>query len=384
MTVKRGARIATAMLLAACMLPLSGCYLLQAAAGQMALASKRQPIPVVLADPGTPESLRARLEYVAAARDFASRELGLPDNGSYRSYADLGRPYVVWNVFATEEFSVEPLRWCFPIVGCVVYRGYFDEADAHAYARGLRRGGRDVAVLGVPAYSTLGHFQDPVLNTMLGWSDAQLAGTLFHELAHQVLYLPGESQFNESFATVVEEAGLERWLALRGSERELAGWHEQRERAAQFVELLLQTRERLRALYASGLSVAQMRDRKQYEFGKLKLAYERLRARWGGFAGYDRWFDRTLNNAHLVSAATYYGCVPGLQRVLASVDGDLPRYYQAVRELAKLPAEERQARLCERPQASPAPELTGSLPDPARRSRAEGAPTSPPSSSSGR
>jgi predicted aminopeptidase len=182
----------------------SGCYLLQAASGQMELTSKRRPIEKVLADASTPQELRTRLEYVSAARTFASAELGLPDNQSYRSYADLGRPYVVWNVFATEEFSVQPRRWCFPIAGCVVYRGYFAEQSAQSYARRLRLRGLDTAVGGVAAYSTLGHFKDPVLNTMMHWSDVQLASTLFHELAHQVVYVAGDSEFNEAFATVVE------------------------------------------------------------------------------------------------------------------------------------------------------------------------------------
>jgi len=339
--------LARGLLVTLLTLPLPGCYLMQAAVGQMAIVSKREPISVVLADPGTPETLRARLEYVAAARNFASRELGLPDNGSYRSYADLGRPYVVWNVFATDEFSVEPQQWCFPITGCVVYRGYFAKESARAYARRLQRQGEDVAVLGVAAYSTLGHFEDPVLSTMLGWSDAQLAATLFHELAHQVVYVPGDSQFNESFATVVEEAGLQRWLQARDRAAAIEGWRLQRERAAQFIELLLGTRERLRELYASGLPPARMRDRKQYEFGKLKVEYERLRERWGGYTGYDRWFSRTLNNAHLVSAATYYGCVPGLERLLTSLDGDLPRFYEQVRTLAEMPREARADAVCE-------------------------------------
>ncbi len=181
----------------------------------MQIVSKRQPIEAVLSDPATPEKIRSRLEYVQAARDFASDELGLPDNDSYRSYADLGRPYVVWNVFAAPEFSVEPRRWCFPIAGCVVYRGYFNQESARNYARRMRRRGDDAAVGGVAAYSTLGHFKDPILNTMMGWSDAQLAATLFHELAHQVVYIPGDSEFNEAFATTVEEAGLDRWLDLQ-------------------------------------------------------------------------------------------------------------------------------------------------------------------------
>jgi predicted aminopeptidase len=340
-------RIARVLTIAAAALPLTGCYLMQAAGGQMAIASRREPIAEVIADSGTPPELRTRLEYVAAARDFASRELGLPDNDSYRSYADLGRPYVVWNVFATPEFSVEPRRWCFPIAGCVVYRGYFSEESAKRYARKLRRRGDDVAVGGVAAYSTLGHFKDPVLNTMLGWSDAQLAATLFHELAHQVVYVPGDSQFNESFATVVEEAGLERWLAVRHRMEDLDAWQQQRERQSQFVALLLKARDKLRELYQSALPEEAKRDRKQYEFGELKLEYSQLRQQeWHGYAGYDRWFDRTLTNAHLVSAATYYGCVPGLRRVLSEAGGDLPRFYEAAKQLARLDQDQRALAVC--------------------------------------
>jgi predicted aminopeptidase len=335
-------RIARVLTIAAAVLPLSGCYLMQAAGGQMAIAAKREPIAKVLLDAHTPPELRARLEYVAAARDFASRELGLPDNDSYRSYADLGRPFVVWNVFATPEFSVEPRRWCFPIAGCVVYRGYFNEESARRYARKLRRHGDDVAVGGVAAYSTLGHFKDPVLSSMLGWSDAQLAATLFHELAHQVVYIPGDSEFNESFATVVEEAGLERWLAERQRTQELAVWQQQRDRQADFIALLLKARDKLRTLYQSALPDDEKRNRKQYEFGELKLDYAKLKQlQWNGYGGYDRWFERTLTNAHLVSAATYYGCVPGLRRVLNEVGGDLPRFYDAVKQLAR---EDRSAR----------------------------------------
>jgi predicted aminopeptidase len=339
-------RIARLLTIGAALLPLTGCYLMQAAGGQMSIAAKREPIGKVLANTSTPPQLRTRLEYIAAARDFASRELGLPDNDSYRSYADLGRPYVVWNVFAAPEFSVEPRRWCFPIAGCVVYRGYFSEAAAQDYARRLRRQGDDVAVGGVAAYSTLGHFKDPVLSSMLGWSDAQLAATLFHELAHQVVYVPGDSEFNESFATVVEEAGLERWLTARQQTQDLVVWKEQRERQAQFIALLLSARDKLRTLYESALSDDEKRSRKQYEFGELKLEYTRLRQQWNGYSGYDRWFDRTLTNAHLVSAATYYGCVPGLQRVLSEQGGDLPRFYEAVKQLARMDRDARALAVC--------------------------------------
>jgi predicted aminopeptidase len=339
-------RIARLLTIAGAVLPLSGCYLLQAAGGQMEISAKREPIAKVIADSATPPELRARLEYVATARDFASRELGLPDNESYRSYADLERPYVVWNVFAAPEFSVEPRRWCFPIAGCVVYRGYFSEDAAQRYASRMRRRGYDAAVGGIAAYSTLGHFKDPVLNTMLGWSDAQLVGTLFHELAHQVVYVPGDSEFNESFATVVEEAGLELWLAARQRGQDLVAWREQGERQAEFIALLLSARSKLRTLYESALPDVEKRSRKQYEFGELKLAYQRLKQQWNGYPGYDRWFDRTLNNAHLVSAATYYGCVPGLQRVLSEVGGDLRRFYDEVRRLARMDEDARALAVC--------------------------------------
>jgi len=327
-------------------LPLSGCYLMQAAAGQMQVLSKRQPVAAVIANPQTKPALRTRLEYVSAARDFASHDLGLPDNRSYRTYADVGRPFVVWNVFATDEFSVEPRRWCFPIAGCVVYRGYFNAASAENYALGLRMKGYDTVVGGVAAYSTLGHFADPLLNTMLGWSDAQLAGTVFHELAHQLIYVPGDSEFNEAFATVVEEAGLERWLVSRGNSRQLDSWRAQRERGQQFIDLLLAARERLRILYRSKLPPEEMRARKQEEFGRLKFEYSELRARWNGYSGYDYWFDRALGNAHLISASTYHGCLPAFHRLLDAMNGDLPRFYAEVRRIAKQSRSERKQNFC--------------------------------------
>jgi predicted aminopeptidase len=342
------------LLLCLVVLPsVSGCYLMQAAAGQMQIVARREPITKVLADPATSPVLRTRLEYVAAARDFASQQLGLPDNASYRSYADLGRPYVIWNVFATDEFSVDPRRWCFPIAGCVVYRGYFNEATAQRYARRLRLRGVDASVGPVAAYSTLGYFKDPVLNTMLGWNDTSLAGTLFHELAHQVVYVAGDSEFNEAFATVVEEAGLQRWLRLQDRAAEIDAYYLQRRRGEQFVELLLVTRERLRQLYRSKLPPDQMRDRKHQEFGLLKYRYELLkRGEWQGYSGYDRWFDRALNNAHLISAATYYGCIPGFEALLGSLGGDLPRFYAEVRKLSE--SKTARAELCAQG-ASPPP-----------------------------
>ena len=332
-----------ALLIALAALALSGCYLMQAARGQMSLMSKREPLSEVIADERTPADTRRRLQLLSDAREFASRELGLPDNGSYRSYVELNADYVVWNVFATPRYSVEPLNWCFPVAGCVVYRGYFKSDAAESYARDARLSGKDAIVAGVAAYSTLGHFDDPILSSMLKWSDTQIVATLFHELSHQVVYVPGDSAFNESFASVVEEAGIARWLELRGSEGAIDRWRASRVRSKQFTQLLLSTRERLRALYASGSSEAELSIRKPQEFGRMKFEYWQLKASWNNYAGYDAWFDRALSNADLVSAATYDGCVPGLQKVLAEVGGELPRFYETVK---KLNARQRQ-QMCE-------------------------------------
>ncbi len=328
---------------------LGGCYLLQAAGGQMAVMAKRQPVEEVVRNPQTPPQLRARLTEVSAARDFASQVLGLPDNGSYRQYADIGRNYVVWNVFATPPFSVEPRRWCFPVAGCVVYRGYFAERRAQAYAGRMRRRGDDVAVGGVTAYSTLGHFADPILSSMLPYSDAQLAGTIFHELAHQLIYIQDDSAFNEAFASTVEEVGVMRWLALSGRQRDLDAWQQQRRRAEDFSRLLLDARERLRGLYAQSLPPIDMNHRKQQILGQLKFGYEQQRSEWGGYAGYDNWFARTLTNADLVATATYRRCIPGFKRILAASGEDLAEFYRRVRELARETPAARQRLLCGEP-----------------------------------
>ncbi len=299
------------------------------------MSMQREPIESVLASPQTPDRLRDRLQLIAAAREFASKELGLPDNQSYRTYVDLKRDYAVWNVFATDRFSVEPRRWCFPVAGCVVYRGYFKEQDAQRYARGARLGGGDAAVSGAIAYSTLGHFEDPVLSSMLRWSDAQIAATLFHELAHQVFYAPNESAFNEAFASVVEEAGLKRWLEKRGDRAASEIQKSVRSRSEAITALLSSTRERLRVLYANEAPSFDLYIRKQQEFGRLKFEYGQLKETWNGYAGYDAWFNRTLGNADLVSAATYESCVPSLTRVLRSVNDDLPRFYETVKAMER-------------------------------------------------
>lgn len=312
----------------------------------MEIVSKRKPIPKVIENPSTPPEVRAQLETVGAIRRFAVVQLDLPDNGSYRSYADLGRPYVVWNVVAAPEFSIEPREWCYPIVGCVAYRGYFKERKAQAFAAKLRRRGLDVSVTGVAAYSTLGHFDDPVLNTMIGWSDVELASIMFHELTHQMLYVPDDADFNEAFATTVEQEGVRRWLAAQDRTRDLAAYERSEQRYQQVVDLLIHARAELGEVYASGASRDAMLTEKRARFDGLRQSYDALKAGWDGFAPFGAWFDGELNNAQLASVATYYDCVPGFKRELAAAGGDLPAFYRRAHELARLPQKQRDALMC--------------------------------------
>jgi predicted aminopeptidase len=327
-----------------------GCYLLQSAQGQLQLMSKRRPLASVIAQPSTPPAIRTQLEAVAAIRDFATRELGLPDNGSYRSYADVGRPYVVWNVVAAPEFSVNPKEWCYPIVGCVAYRGYFVEARARKFADDERARGMDVAVGGVAAYSTLGHFDDPVLNTMVSWNDVELAAIIFHELTHQLLYVANDASFNEALATAVEEEGVKRWLVSQGRAHDLAEHQLEQQHYLKVVDLLGATRDELKGIYATHLPPAQMRAAKDTAFDGLRAKFAALRVEWGGHAPYEAWFSRNINNAHLASVATYFVCVPGFERELAAVHGDLPAFYRQVRELSKLKQKARDAAVCGAPE----------------------------------
>src|SRR3984885_13581973 len=265
-TPGRSAPPVRAALAASIALCLGGCgtpYLMQAASGEGHVMHAREPIAQVIADPKTPAPLRARLTLVSEAREFATRELALPDNQSYRTYADIGRDYVVWNVVATPEFSVVPRHWCFPVAGCVSYRGYFHESAARKFAAEMAGEGFDVAIDPVPAYSTLGKFADPVLSSMLRYGDDELVATIFHELAHQLLYVKDDSAFNEAFATTVEDAGLERWIAHQGGGMRIREYRDEQVREAAAVKLLSATRSRLAQLYASGVPVAVMRERKR-------------------------------------------------------------------------------------------------------------------------
>lgn len=330
---------------------LGGCggagYYFHVLGGQMELWRRAQPIEEVVNDPTTEPAVRQKLAFVLRVREFASRELALPDNRSYRNYADLQRRYVIWNVFAAPELSTRLKEWCFLVAGCVAYRGYFTKEAAEKFAAGLRLEGHDVFVGGVPAYSTLGWFDDPVLSTFMYYPETEIARLLFHELAHQVYYLHGDSVFNESFATAVEQEGMRRWLEKNGTERERAAFQDAQNKKAEFVALVLKYRHRLEELYRSGIPDEAKRAAKAREFEDLRQEYQQLKASWGGFGGYDIWFGANLNNAALASVAAYTQLVPAFRALLAEKQGDLPRFYQAVKEIGGFGKDERHAKLAE-------------------------------------
>ena len=345
---------ASAMVAAAALL-LPGCsdieYYWQGVAGQTDLLARAKPITEVIAT--TPDNaLKSRLQRAQEIRAFASRELGLPDNRSYTSYADLGRPYAVWNVFAAPELSLTPRQWCFPVAGCVNYRGYFAEGDARAEAARLKAAGDDVHMSGIPAYSTLGYFDDPVLSTFVKYREVDLARLIFHELAHQVVYVKDDSSFNESFAVTVEEAGVARWLAsearLRGESEAAAlaaDLDRGRELRAHFRTLIRTTRERLTALYASNATDGEKRAGKAAAFEWLRAGYEEQRVASGGGVSFERWFAGGVNNAGIAAMALYADRVPQFTALLAAENGDLPRFYARVKALAALPPGEREPAL---------------------------------------
>jgi predicted aminopeptidase len=320
-------------------------YYLHAVSGQIELLNKRRPVEVVLNDPATTPQTRQQLELVRRLRDFASWELGLPDNRSYRTYADLERPFVVWNVFATPELSLEPKQWCFVFAGCVSYRGYFAQDKAEKFAAGFKQGDYDVYVGGVPAYSTLGWFNDPVLNTFIHRTEADLAGLLFHELAHQVVYVSGDTAFNESFATVVELEGVKRWFERHGTAQQAEAYRQKIRRRQQFIALVLKHKAQLAEIYASNSSDTAKRTAKARVFEELRSDYAALKVKWGGHAEYDKWFSQDLNNAHLAAIGMYHQHVAAFQKLLAEKNNDLAGFFRAVELIANLPKHERDAAL---------------------------------------
>jgi len=337
------------LLIAILVLPAVGCanfgFYTQAVKGQFQIYSRTRPIEDVVADTQTDAQLKERLRRVLEIREFASRELALPENDSYRVYADLERPFALWNVFATSELSLKPTQWCFLFVGCVTYRGYFARADATAFADELRSAGDDVYVGGVPVYSTLGWFDDPMLNTFVNRPLPEVAGLVFHELAHQKLFIKGDTTFNESFAVTVELEGVRRWLQDDSAAGEFAGYQNQVKRRDNFIALMLKYRDRLDAIYRSDVAETDKRAAKQRILDELRTEYQQVRAGWNGYTGYDKWFAQDLNNAHFVSVGTYYQLVPAFQALLARERGDLPAFYRTAKEIGQLPEKERMAAL---------------------------------------
>jgi predicted aminopeptidase len=336
----------SALALTAC---LGGCadlaYYGQAVSGQMELLHRAQPISAILSDPAADLSLKRALAKAVELRAFASRELLLPDNRSYTSYADLQRPFVVWNVFAAGEFSTEAKKWCFVGVGCVNYRGFFSKGDADHFAQDLQHEGYDVSVGGVPAYSTLGWFNDPILNTFIGYAETELARLMFHELAHQLIFVRDDSAFNESFATTVELEGVSRWLARNGTAAQRAALDATQHRQSAFAAIVLNTRRSLETVYASEATDTEKRASKARLFTELRAALARLQTGTSGASRSDRWQTLRLNNAHLASIATYTQLVPAFQALLAQQHGDIGQFYAAVKALSALPQTERAALL---------------------------------------
>ncbi len=316
-------------------------YYSQAIGGQLKLLHQRQPIEDLLQANDTDPRLKDQLQQVQQMRTFALNHLHLPENNSYSSYAETGRDAVVWNVVATPPASLEPQTWCYPIAGCVPYRGYFKQQKAEKFAARLAGKGQDVAISPATAYSTLGWFDDPLLDTMLRYPDDRLAGVIFHELAHQRLYIKGDAAFNESFASTVERAGIDAWLGQNGDEAQKTRWTEYSARQQAFSALLSETRDRLHALYQSGTTEQDILEQKAAIFAELRLNYGGLKASWNSYQGYDAWFAQDLNNAHFALHATYENGTTAFQCLLQQKNGDFEAFYQAVAQISQWTVEQR-------------------------------------------
>ncbi len=331
----------------------SGCgtvgYYAQAVNGHLDLLQSAKPVSTWVADPDTPAPLRERLQLTQRMRDFATAELHLPDNGSYRRYADLNRGAAVWNVVAAPELGLSLKTWCFPVLGCVGYRGYYTREAADALAADLREQGYETLVYGVPAYSTLGWSDwaggDPLLNTFVNWNEGELARLVFHELSHQVAYASGDTTFNESFATAVERIGARRWLQRHGSEAARDESAAQERRREDFRAFTWRWRGELETIYEGDASDSAKRQRKAAVMARMRAEYELMKAqRWGGHAGYDSWFERA-NNAAFAVLAAYNELVPQFERLFEYAGQDFPRFYAQVQGLAALPRDVRRAKL---------------------------------------
>lgn len=332
----------------------------QAIRGQYQILSQRQALADLIDSPGVDPELKRKFELVLSLRSFAEKDLRLPVDKHYLSYVDLGRRFVVWNVHATPRFSLEPKTWWYPFVGSLEYRGFFKESEAERYAERLRKEGQDVYVEGVEAYSTLGWFADPLLSTFIHHSEPVLAEIIFHELAHQRLFVSGDTDFNEAFATAVAEEGVQRWLLAVRDQSGYDDYLAALRRNAQFVRLVMDGRRRLDALYQAlraekqaapeAWNESKATTEKQRIISTLREDYEKLKASWGGYSGYDAWFARPINNAQLNTIAVYYELVPAFRGLLERHGGDLDRFYRSVDALGQLRKDLRYGRLKQRGQ----------------------------------
>lgn len=350
----RGMPMLQPLVLLVAALLLCGCeaigFYAQAARGQWQLLSTREPVADLLSRDQTEPALKQRLALINQIRDFAQQQIALPLEQNFSTYVDVGRPYVIWNVFAAPELSVRPLTWCYPIAGCVSYRGYFAQADADQKAQQLAAEGYEVHVGGVRAYSTLGWFDDSVLSTYAMQSEASVAGLIFHELAHQVVYVEDDTAFNESFAQSVEQMALQQYFEARQRAvhdavqlaPEFAAYAEAQQRQKAFTQLLLKTRDELDAVYSSAATDAQKRQGKQRVLAALATDYEQFRRQWND-ERYDAWI-KTINNAKLATVADYHQWI-GAFRAMREHSGSWPAFYDAVRTLSALPKPQRQQQL---------------------------------------
>lgn len=346
MNCRRGCQLRWSLVLAGC-LALASCrtisFYTHAARGQWEISSKAKPIAGLLCSPATSARVRGKLELVQELRRFATQKLSLPAEKQYDCYCDLGRKYVVWVVYAAPEFSVEGKTWWYPLVGSLKYRGFFDRLHAEREARLLQKQGYDVYFSGVEAYSTLGWLHDPVLNTFLNRTDANLAELLFHELTHQRLYVSGDTDFNEAFATAVGQEGARRWLRSKGRTKELKIYETENRLQREFVTMLLETRERLKTIYEQnkGAPAAKLRELKAAELARLRQYADDLNVQLGGKRAVDRWFAKPLNNARLNTLATYFGMLPGFEAMLKSEDGDIVKFFHRVESMKPMTKQER-------------------------------------------
>jgi predicted aminopeptidase len=313
---------------------LTGCgtvgFYSQAAGGQLEVLSKRKPIDKVIRDTGDP-ALRERLELTKRLLDFAESELKMPSSGSYELYAEIGREHLVWVVHAAPELSLEPKRWWYPVVGRQSYRGFFREDLANAEVARLQAKGLETWVGGVDAFSTLGWFRDPVMDTFVDREEVDYVELILHELVHRKYYVSGKTDFNEAMAEAVAREGVRRWFKAT-SRPDLARRYDERlRRINQARKVIGGSVKRLEAIYSWEISADEKRRLKGLEINRLRSRLRELRTEWG--RGLTSWIDDPINNARLNSFTTYESGVPRFVSLIEECDGDFERFWARVKEL---------------------------------------------------